>query len=115
MKILFILLINFCLFSTLTAHILDDLNEDTLVIKETTDSKFYMIKNSDFALSASKLCLDKEEKFTPRMTMDFTSESSDNFIYQVAYEGNFLILDMFVPEMYETNILNLYMGIKYKF
>ncbi len=115
MRILFILLINFYLFSTLNAHILDDLNKTTLTTTKATDSKFYMIKNSNFALSASKLCLDKEEKFTPRMTMDFTSESSDDFIYQVAYEGNFLILDMFVPKIYETNILNLYLGIKYKF
>ena len=115
MKKFFILLINFLVFNTLNAHILEDMDKGVALKKETTSSEFFIVKNNDFALSTSKFHLDKREKFTPRMTMDFSSKSSENFTYQVAYEGNFLILDMFVPKVYETDVLNLYMGIKYKF
>ena len=74
---------------------------------------YIIIDNKTFKLKTSNFGLDEDEKFTPKITLNFLSSSQMKFKF--TYEGNFLVLDNIVPSAYETRTEILYAEISYKF
>ncbi len=72
-------------------------------------------KTEEFCIGTANLNYDKSESFIPGLSLDIQPKLSDKFGFKIAYQGDYLILNQFVPTENKIEDTNVYAELSYKF
>lgn len=90
-------------------------NASNSKVPDSDDTGFCLIKQKTFKLSAANLMLNDDEKFIPKVIVNFISATTENLAYQIIYEGSITLIDSLVPSSHKTDKSNIYASVRYKF
>ncbi len=72
-------------------------------------------KTEEFYIGTANLNYDKSESHIPGLSLDINPKLLDKFCFKIAYQGDYLILNQFVPTENKVEETNLYAEVNYKF
>lgn len=72
-------------------------------------------KTEDFHIGTANLNYNKSESLIPGIFLKINPKILDKIGFKVAYQGDYLILNQFIPEENKINETNVYAELSYKF
>jgi len=85
------------------------------IIALTFFTTLHAEQNKEFDLCAANLNYDKGKALISGISLNINPKLSDKFGFKVAYQGDYLILNQFMPAENKIDETNVYAELSYKF